>query len=47
VLDATRVLALLVTVDRRFRARAGISDDTARVPLRELAGRLRPTPSRA
>jgi len=37
VLDAERVLALLFTVDRRFRALAGLDDDGARVPLAVLA----------
>ena len=38
VLDAERILALLVTVDRRFRVRAGIDDDPAlRIALRSLA----------
>lgn len=41
VLDATRLLMLLVTVDRRYRARVGIADDTARVPLRALADQMR------
>lgn len=40
VLDATRLLMLLVTVDRRYRERAGLPDDERRVPLRQLAGRL-------
>ena len=41
VLDATRVLMLLVTVDRRFRARVGLPDDDGRVALAELADRMR------
>lgn len=40
VLDATKLLMLLVTVDRRYRARVGLADDDGRVPLRQLAGRL-------
>jgi hypothetical protein len=39
-LDADLLLKLLVTVDRRFRVRAAIPDDDARVPLRELAADL-------
>lgn len=35
-LDADRILALLVTVDRRFRARAGLPDDGERIPLAAL-----------
>lgn len=35
-LDAERILALLVTVDRRFRDRAGLPDDGARIPLGAL-----------
>ena len=39
VLDADRVLALLITVDRRFRAAAGFDvDDAGRVPLTALLG---------
>ncbi|MCC7074139.1 MAG: YkgJ family cysteine cluster protein [Deltaproteobacteria bacterium] len=41
ILDATRILMLLVTVDRRFRARVGLPDDDGRVPLVELAQRMR------
>ncbi|MBI1944876.1 MAG: YkgJ family cysteine cluster protein [Deltaproteobacteria bacterium] len=41
VLDATRLLMLLVTVDRRFRAAVGLPDDDRRVPLADLAARLR------
>lgn len=41
VLDAEALMMLLVTVDRRYRARTGMSDDTSRVSLRELALRLR------
>lgn len=41
VLDAERMLMLLVTVDRRFRARVGIDDDGARVPLAHVADELR------
>jgi Fe-S-cluster containining protein len=37
VLDALRIQALLVTVDRRYRARVGIDDDASRVPLSALA----------
>lgn len=36
VLDAERLLALLVTVDRRFRSAAGLDDDDGRVPLASL-----------
>jgi Fe-S-cluster containining protein len=36
VLDAERLLALLVTVDRRFRAAAGFDDDDERVALTAL-----------
>lgn len=39
-LDADRLLQLLVTVDRRFRARAGLGDDQARIALRDLADDL-------
>jgi hypothetical protein len=39
-LDADLLLKLLVTVDRRFRARAALADDDARVALRELAADL-------
>lgn len=35
-LDADRILALLVTVDRRFRMRAELPDDGSRVPLGAL-----------
>jgi Fe-S-cluster containining protein len=35
-LDANRILALLVTVDRRFRMRAELPDDSSRVPLGAL-----------
>lgn len=42
ILDATRILMLLVTVDRRYRARVGLPDDGARVTLADLAERLRP-----
>ncbi len=35
-LDAERIMALLVTVDRRFRERAGLPDDGARIPLGDL-----------
>ena len=41
VLDANKLMALLVTVDRRFRAPAGILDDASRVSLRDLAAKLR------
>lgn len=41
VLDATRILMLLVTVDRRFRARLGLPDDGGRITLADLAARLR------
>ncbi len=37
VLDADRILALLTTVDRRFRVAAALPDDGQRVPLRSLA----------
>lgn len=40
-LDADRLLALLVTVDRRFRMRAGLEDDGARLALAAL---LEPVP---
>jgi Fe-S-cluster containining protein len=43
VLDATKLMMLLVTVDRRYRARVGLEDDTGRVPLLELARSLRGT----
>lgn len=36
VLDAERLLALLVTVDRRFRAAAELDDDGSRIPLASL-----------
>jgi Fe-S-cluster containining protein len=36
VLDADRLLALLVTVDRRFRAAAALDDNGSRVPLASL-----------
>jgi hypothetical protein len=35
-LDADRILALLVTVDRRFRIHAGLPDDGSRVSLEAL-----------
>ncbi|MDP2340057.1 MAG: YkgJ family cysteine cluster protein [Deltaproteobacteria bacterium] len=35
-LDASAILKLLVVVDRRYRAAAGLPDDTARVPLETL-----------
>lgn len=35
-LDATTILKLLVTVDRRYREHAGLDDDTARVALADL-----------
>jgi Fe-S-cluster containining protein len=38
-LDVDKILALLVTVDRRFRARVGLADDDSRVSLRALATR--------
>lgn len=38
---AEALLMLLVTVDRRFGARAGLRDDAAHVPLTELADGLR------
>lgn len=41
VLDATRLLMLLVTVDRRFRASVGLPDDDRRVALIDVAARLR------
>ena len=37
ILDATTILALLTTVDRRYRVRVGIADDGTRVPLRKIA----------
>ncbi len=37
ILDAERILALLVTVDRRFRQAAELPDDLQRIPLRDLA----------
>lgn len=40
ILDATRLLMLLVTVDRRFRARVGLPDDGGRVALADLAADL-------
>jgi Fe-S-cluster containining protein len=40
VLDATKLMMLLVTVDRRFRARAGLPDDLSRVALADLAAAL-------
>jgi hypothetical protein len=46
VLDATRLSMLVVTVDRRYRARAGIADaadEDARIALRTLAGELHAT----
>jgi len=36
ILDAGRIMALLVTVDRRFRAAAGLDDDESRIPLSAL-----------
>jgi Fe-S-cluster containining protein len=39
-LDADVLLKLLVTVDRRFRVRAALADDHARVALRDLAADL-------
>ena len=41
ILDATRILMLLVTVDRRYRARVGLPDDGSRVELAALAAELR------
>lgn len=41
VLDAGRVMMLLVTVDRRYRARVGLEDDLSRVALDDVAARLR------
>lgn len=41
ILDADKLLMLLVTVDRRFRARVGLPDDASRVPLAVLADDLR------
>jgi uncharacterized protein len=41
ILDADKLLMLLVTVDRRFRMRVGLPDDASRVPLAELAADLR------
>lgn len=43
VLDATKLMMLLVTVDRRYRARVGLDDDTSRVALSSLARELRGT----
>jgi Fe-S-cluster containining protein len=43
VLDATKLMMLLVTVDRRYRARVGIDDDVSRVALTDLARELRGT----
>lgn len=43
VLDATKLMMLFVTVDRRYRARIGMDDDTSRVLLRDVADTLRPT----
>ena len=40
-LDAGRLLQLLVTVDRRFRARVGLPDDAGRIPLRDVAADVR------
>ncbi len=40
ILDATRILMLLTTVDRRFRARVGLPDDDGRVALADLAARM-------
>lgn len=40
ILDATRLMMLLVTVDRRYRAHAGLEDDETRVSLRELSETL-------
>ncbi len=36
ILDAGRIMALLVTVDRRFREAAGLDDDESRIPLAAL-----------
>ena len=41
ILDATRILMLLVTVDRRYRARVDLPDDGSRVELAALAAELR------
>ena len=38
-LDAEAILQLLVVVDRRYRAAAGLHDDSARVPLTALRAR--------
>jgi Fe-S-cluster containining protein len=43
VLDATKLMMLLVTVDRRYRARVGMDDDTSRIALSDLANQLRGT----
>jgi uncharacterized protein len=43
VLDATKLMMLLVTVDRRYRARVGLEDDTSRIALSDLANQLRGT----
>lgn len=43
VLDATKLMMLLVTVDRRYRARVGMDDDISRVALTDLAREMRGT----
>jgi uncharacterized protein len=43
VLDATKLMMLLVTVDRRYRARVGIADDISRIALSDLGRELRGT----
>jgi Fe-S-cluster containining protein len=45
IVDATKLMMLLVTVDRRFRARAGLTDDTTRVALSDLAAALTRSPT--
>lgn len=40
ILDATKVMMLLVTVDRRYRARMNVADDVSRVALAEIARRM-------
>lgn len=43
VLDATKLMMLLVTVDRRYRAKVGLADDTSRVSLKDLANEMKGT----
>ena len=40
ILDGNTILALVVTVDRRYRNRVGLPDDPARIALRDLAARV-------